>query len=147
MEKMVAEQYVRSKVTGSQQNCEHGSVIASLVMILPLMLLFPLTLRTSRASKQKSRNTTINQLIGESAMGRTIGIGELASAVEKAVASVRLKPGPITIGFVAPQNAAPEATRAVAPSVGMTAVAGPSEADAKRKFAIPRSEINVGWAH
>jgi hypothetical protein len=76
-------------------------------------------------------------------MARTIGIGELASAVEKAVASVKLKPGPITIGFVAPQqNAAPDAD--------LAEVAGVPEAgaaEAKRKFAIPRSEINVGWAH
>lgn len=39
-------------------------------------------------------------------MSKTIGPADLAAAVQRAVASLKVKPEPVTIGFVAPEVSA-----------------------------------------
>ncbi|MCW2316987.1 hypothetical protein SAMN06265338_104236 [Rhodoblastus acidophilus] len=37
-------------------------------------------------------------------MSKTIGAADLAAAVQRAVASLKIKPEPVTVGFVAPET-------------------------------------------
>ncbi|MBB4196527.1 hypothetical protein CCR94_09945 [Rhodoblastus sphagnicola] len=77
-------------------------------------------------------------------MAKIIGIAELTSAVEKAVASVKLKPGPITVGFVAPEIDDRDATIFAHEAAGS---AGATTAESGRKFVMPTSDIVVRLVH
>jgi hypothetical protein len=88
-------------------------------------------------------------------MPKTIGIADLTSAVEKALASVKIKPGPIILGFVAPDtldhaaalNVAKELAKATGlpgtPTVSTVAEAA-AHAHTGQKAAIPHGHIIVG---